>query len=223
MAVNYQYRIVRDGLVLCLDAADRKSYPGTGTTWFDRSGNGYTHTLTNAPFTTIDGVSCFNTSTTGYIRDSGNTFTFGSSHTMIAWARPLADSQVTTWRTLWRTQPNDHPLLVENDTNLLGYYDNDTGSFRSYGLNLGTLGLENKWTMFSLIASGGTTTLYINNGSSTASVAYIASGLSHDTIGSTFSTPQPFGYISVAQIYNRALTLQEIQQNFNATKGRFGI
>ena len=47
MAVNYQNRIVRDGLVLCLDAADRKSYPGTGTTWFDRSGNGNHGTSSN--------------------------------------------------------------------------------------------------------------------------------------------------------------------------------
>jgi hypothetical protein len=223
VALSHSPSIVTNGLVLCLDAANRKSYPGSGTTWTDLSGNGYTHTLTSAPFTTIDGVSCFNTSTTGNITDSGTTFTFGSSHTMIAWARPLADSQVTTWRTLWRTQPDDHPLLIQDATNLIGYYDNNGGNFVSYGLNLGTLGLENKWTMFSLVASGGTTTLYINNGSSTGSVAYTASGMSHDAIGSTAGGSQPFGYISVAQLYNRVLTAAEIQQNFNALRGRFSV
>jgi hypothetical protein len=141
---------------------------------------------------------------------------------MIAWARPLADSQVTTWRTLWRTQPDDHPLLIQDATNLIGYYDNNGGNFVSYGLNLGTLGLENKWSMFSLVASGGTTTLYINNGSSTGSVAYTASGMSHDAIGNIVGT-QPFGYISVAQIYNRALSAAEIQQNYNALRGRFSV
>jgi hypothetical protein len=223
VALSHSPSIVTNGLVLCLDAANRKSYPGSGTTWTDLSGNGYTHTLTSAPFTTIDGVSCFNTSTTGNITDSGTTFTFGSSHTMIAWARPLADSQVTTWRTLWRTQPDDHPLLIQDATNLIGYYDNNGGNFVSYGLNLGTLGLENKWSMFSLVASGGTTTLYINNGSSTGSVAYTASGMSHDAIGSTAGGSQPFGYISVAQLYNRVLTAAEIQQNFNALRGRFSV
>ena len=215
--------IANDGLVLCLDAGNSKSYPGTGTTWNDLSGNGYTHTLTSAPFTTIDGVSCFDTSTTGYITDSGTTFTFGSSHTMIAWARPLADSQVANWRTLWRTQPDDHPLLIQDATNLIGYYDNNSAGFVSYGLNLGTLGLENKWTMFSLVASGGTTTLYINNGSSTGSVAYTASGTSHDAIGATAGGGQQFGYVSVAQLYNRSLTAAEVAQNFNAFRGRFGI
>ena len=41
--------IVRSGLVLALDAADRNSYPGTGTTWNDLSGNGNNVTLTNGP------------------------------------------------------------------------------------------------------------------------------------------------------------------------------
>jgi len=222
MGLAHSPRIVTNGLALCLDAGNPQSYTGSGTTWKDLSGNGYTHTLTSAPFTTIDGVSCFNTSTTGRINDSGTTFTFGSSHTMIAWARPLADSQVGTWRTLWRTQPDDHPLLIQDATNLIGYWDNNGANFVSYGLNLGTLGLENKWTMFSLVASGGTTTLYINNGSSTGSVAYTASGMSHDAIGSNNGS-QPFGYVSVAQLYNRALTASEVAQNFNALRGRFGI
>ena len=49
MSNNYGPRIVTDGLVLCLDAADKKSYPGSGTTWYDRSGNGNHGTLVNGP------------------------------------------------------------------------------------------------------------------------------------------------------------------------------
>jgi len=220
----YGRGIVRDGLVLDLDAGITASYPGSGTTWTDLSGNNYTHTLGSVSFATVDGASCFNISSPGFIRPSGTSYTFGSSHTMIAWARPLADSQVSNWRTLWRTSPNDHPLLIQDATNLIGYFDNDGANFVSYGLNLGTLGLENKWTMFSLVASGGTTTLYINNGSSTGSVAYTASGNSHYAIGSNaIDSSQPFGYVSVAQLYNRALTAAEISQNFNALRGRFGL
>ena len=48
MAVNYQSSIVTSGLVLCLDAVDRKSYPGTGTAWIDRSGNRNNATLVNS-------------------------------------------------------------------------------------------------------------------------------------------------------------------------------
>ena len=49
MAIFYNPRTITDGLVLCLDAANRKSYPGSGTTWTDLSGRGNTGTLTNGP------------------------------------------------------------------------------------------------------------------------------------------------------------------------------
>lgn len=224
MSVNYNPAIVTNGLILYLDAANRRSYPNSGTTWFDLSGNNYRHNLVNAPLVTIDNVLCFDVSAAGrYIVDSGVTFTFGSSHTMISWARSLADSQVNTWRTLWRTQLDDHPLLIQDSTNTIGYYDNNVAQFVSYGLNIGTLGLENKWTMFSLVASGGKTTLYINDGLINASVNYTTSGNSHDAIGSTNGGSQPFGYVSTAKVYDRALTVTEIIQIFNATRGRFGI
>ena len=47
MGVAYNSRIVTDGLVLALDAGNTKSYPGSGTTWTDLSGNGRNGTLTN--------------------------------------------------------------------------------------------------------------------------------------------------------------------------------
>jgi len=51
----YGPQIVRNGLVLALDAADRNSYPGSDTTWRDLSGNGYNGTLTNSPtFSTVN-------------------------------------------------------------------------------------------------------------------------------------------------------------------------
>ena len=49
MSINYNPRIVTDGLVLLLDAGNTKSYPGTGTTWTDISRNGNNGTLTNGP------------------------------------------------------------------------------------------------------------------------------------------------------------------------------
>ena len=49
MGTSYNPAIVTDGLVLCLDAANARSYPGTGATWTDRSANGYVGTLQNTP------------------------------------------------------------------------------------------------------------------------------------------------------------------------------
>ena len=55
MATSYSPKIITDGLALALDAGDVKSYPGTGTTWKDRSGSDYTGTLLNgAVFNSTD-------------------------------------------------------------------------------------------------------------------------------------------------------------------------
>ena len=58
MSYNQQPRIITEGLALCLDAADPKSYPKSGTTWTDRSGQGNNGTLTNGPTFSHDKGGC---------------------------------------------------------------------------------------------------------------------------------------------------------------------
>ena len=50
MGISYNPRTITDGLVLCLDAANTKSYPGSGTTWADLSGNGVCGNFTKFPY-----------------------------------------------------------------------------------------------------------------------------------------------------------------------------
>jgi len=52
--------LIQDGLVLCLDASDKNSYPGSGTTWYDVSGNNRNFTLTNGPTFSTSGGGSFN-------------------------------------------------------------------------------------------------------------------------------------------------------------------
>jgi hypothetical protein len=223
MAQNYGPVIVKDGLVLALDAADVNSYPGTGTTWRDVSGNNRNHNVSNTTFTTFQGVKCFNNSTTGFIIPISTTYTFTNSYTMLAWANPLSDGQVSTWRTLWRTTPDDHPILIRDGDDVIGYFDNNGAGFVSYGATLGGLGLANKWTMFTITGTGGSTSLYYNNATFVGTVGYTTSGNNHDAIGNVNGTSQPFGYIATAALYNRPLTTAEISQIYNQTKTRFGL
>ncbi len=70
MASSLGPNISESGLVLCLDAADKNSYPGTGATWTDLSGNNRIGTLTNGP--------TFNSGNNGYITFDGvDDFTSG--------------------------------------------------------------------------------------------------------------------------------------------------
>ena len=73
MGVAYNPNIVTDGLVLCLDAANKRSYPGTGTTWTDRSANGNNGTLTNGPtFDSANGGSIVFDGTNDYVTTTKN-------------------------------------------------------------------------------------------------------------------------------------------------------
>ena len=217
--------IIETGLILHLDVNNPSSYPGTGTTWTDLTGNGYNHTLFNgAGLTTIGGISCLDCTGNNYIADAGTTFAYGNNHTLITWVYTSTDAQVSTWRTLWRTTPNDHPLLIQDGTDIIGYYDNNSAGFVSYGLTAAGTGIAGNWAMISLIGTSGTSTsLYINEGTTNGTVGYNTTGNSQDAIGSTNGGSQPYGYIAAVYVYNRSLSLSEIEQQYNATKGTYGL
>ena len=49
MGLSHSPSIITQNLVLCLDAANSKSYPGSGTTWYNLIPGGVNGTLTNGP------------------------------------------------------------------------------------------------------------------------------------------------------------------------------
>ena len=214
--------IVEDGLVLYLDAANKKSYSGTGTDWYDLSGNGNTGILTNGPtfdsanagsivFDKVDDridctVSQVNTTSTNFNTVSMWMFWTGQSNGF-----PM---EFTTYR-LWFPQ-----------TTQFGF---NTGASDCYGFN--PIDLANKWTYLVALFYNGSYTnnskMYINGIEQSLQqlrgTARSGNATSQVTIGGYRSGNQyPFpGKISNFQIYNRALTPQEILQNYNATKGRY--
>jgi hypothetical protein len=84
MAVQYASgKIVTSGLVLALDAADKNSYPGSGTTWTDLSGNGNNGTLVNGPtFSSANGGSIVFDGVDDYVTCGTNSSTLVSSMTI---------------------------------------------------------------------------------------------------------------------------------------------
>jgi len=220
---EYEYRSIPSaGLLLHLDARIFDTI--SGNTWYDFTGRGHHHTVSGFGDTTVDGVKCIDCTGSNGVRDAGTTFTFGNDHTMIAWAYTSSDAQVSSWRTLWRTTPYDHPLLIEDGTDLIGYYDNENATgFNSYGLTAAGTGIANTWSMLTLVGTGGTsTTLYINEGTTNATVSRNPAGNNHDMIGTHSGYNQAYGYVAAAYIYDRALTTTEISNIYNITKHRYG-
>ena len=207
--------LVTNGLLIQLDANNSTSYPGSGTTIYDLQ-NTYNHTMVSAPFTTLNGVKCFdcNGSNT-YIRVNGTGPTLPTAgYTYITWAKLRTSS--ATWRTLYRSAPNDHPLLVEINTDNLGFYDNDTNTFIDSGYDVTSI--EDVWVQYAVVGDNTSTIFYIN-ATQVGTTNKGAGGNRHDYFGSI--PGQPFGYVANLYLYNRKLSLSEITQQYNHLSTRF--
>ena len=79
MGLSHSPRIVTDGLVFCVDAANKRSYPGVGTTWTDLTANKNNGTLTNGPtFDSANGGSIVFDGTNDYV-DLGSSLSISTS------------------------------------------------------------------------------------------------------------------------------------------------
>ena len=235
MALQHSPSIVTSGLSMCVDAGNPRSYPGTGTSWFDASGNGNTGTLTNGPaytsgvngYFTFDGVDDRVTFT--------NTNGFGTGGvapraTMSIWAnitRNNSFQQIAGFRD--DVDYNFFFLLLDsggatvNTEARLG-----TTSGLAYDINVNFISYFGIWTNIVFVANTNRTDLYFNGilaGSNTNVAGNFGADSGQFCIGRhPAATAYPtLGNISNVQFYNRALSVTEITQNFNAIRGRYGI
>ena len=217
MALIHSPQIVTSGLVLALDAADRNSYPGTGTTWYDLSGKGNTGTLTSGP--TFDG-SNGGTIVFDYVDDAITGFGFfgsPSTFTLSAWVR---SSNISQAQNIFNANPPFFLRIVSSVIRCDVY----TGAwiFVNGSITLSS----NIWYNLVLTYDQSFVKGYVNG---------VLDVNSAKTGAPSWGAPIKLGYttggedspsvtnIAVAKIYNRALTETEILQNYNALKTRFGL
>jgi len=226
MSFSHSPRIVTDGLVLCLDAANPQSYPGSGTVWADLSGNGNNGTLINGP--------TFNSGNSGSIVFDGT------------------DDYVESLNTLGLsgTNPRTYGVWVKIRT----YLDN-SGIIRTgtQGVSNSDMSLEttttpgtftfNGWVSdfdfsvssdfygwhYLVIAYNGTQGLGYADGILKNSNTFTSTApnsklqLGSDRASGAVQGNNLDGSIASTQIYNRALSASEVLQNYESTKARFGL
>ena len=204
-----------EGLIIHLDANDPSSYPGTGTAVFDLAGP-YDHTLTGATYTVLNGIRCFDctTGTKRVVVDGTGPTLPTSGYTYITWARILSSS--ASWRSLLRTN-NSVPILVQLETDDLGYYDN---AFRDSGYNVTPI--EEVWVQYAVVGDDESSVFYIN-GTQVGTVAYGAGGDTHLEWGNNVTAVQPFGYIANLYFYDRKLSFPEIVEQYNTLSPAFNL
>jgi hypothetical protein len=228
-----QQDIVKDGLVLWLDANDKTSYPGTGTTWTDLSRGGNNGTLTNGPtYSPANGGSIIFDGTNDYIGvPNGYTSVMkGNDYwTVSMWYKTIST-------------PNSGPVLVSPGVGQLNYFDLflqvtlsqvyfSAGGGAGSNYLQGSVSLSNNTIYNVVFVKNGTTTgkFYINTVEVNLSTFGTGLGAMPNVnadfiIGSFKQTGWELnGNIYSTQMYNRAFTQAEILQNYNATKNRFGL
>lgn len=232
--MNYGPKTITNGLVLYLDAANTKSYPGSGTTWTDLSGYGRNGTLTNGP--------TFNNSNCGSIVFDGiddyaslsSTPGVTNNFTIDLWCLPNAthgiDSESTSgtegvsgqrYITSPENKGADGGAGVSIGTNGVSVYEHGSSYIPALLVYSTTISSASHIVV---VYTSKQPTLYINSSNvrtgltSTKTNVYLDSSQIGGFVYGYFS-----GNIYAVKFYNRSLSATEVLQNYNANKSRFGL
>ena len=217
MSISYNTSIVTSGLLFCVDAANPRSYPGSGTNWFQLSGSNNTGSIINGP--TYNSANLGSLSFDGiddYVDFSANLGTM-ATYTIMFWAKRDAENRM--------------PVAARTNGSFYWYGDNSwfythggaTGEYyysKPTSIPLGT------WGCYCVSYNGSNVSIYrqgvYQGQQATTGTADWSVGL---TVGWwAFRGSYAWqGLISNVMMYNTALTADQVTQNFNATRGRYGL
>jgi hypothetical protein len=229
MGVSGGPDVIQDGLVLALDAADRNSYPGSGTTWNDLSGNGNIGTVSgSANFSTTNGGS-FSFPTSGSFIFPENSALNTQTPTVEVWARTNATNQNGFWFEKGNVN-TQYSLFQESTTIVWRQFLTNLGSYSNLTVTTATYINTANWFQVVGTFTSGTRRIYVNGvlAGSDAQTGTIATNTNGSSIGvyGGFNGSRGYYYngnIGTVKVYNRALSATEIAQNYNSLKSRFGL
>jgi len=223
--------IIQDGLVLNLDASDKLSYPGSGTTWKDTSGNGssLSGNLADPVFSTVNGVQCFDFvygSTSRGFNGTLNGTMPATNSTIDSWIYPNSSNLTGADRgciVLLNGVSGMYQSFNLGNDNLSNYwYDHDPNGYHEAGVAITRTTWSNVVSVWNHSANnlkqylnGSLIGTFTTSGNSSSGTNLLI-GLELCCGTRTFP-----GYISCVKIYNQALTSDQVLQNYNALKSRF--
>jgi len=215
--------VVTTGLQLYLDAGNASSYPGSGTTWTDLSGNSRDGTLTNGPtYSGTNGGSIVFDGSNDYVQCTGSLTV--TAATFVTWIRRNGN-QGQYDGILFSRGTNTTGMNFQT-SNQLGYHWNDAGN--TYNWQSGLTIPDATWCMIAVSVTSTTATAYLcqTSGTTTATntVNHASSVLNDIKIAQDDAGGRFFnGNIAIALLYNIALSAGQVSTNFEADRGRFGV
>jgi hypothetical protein len=233
MSLAHSPRIITDGLVLCLDAANPKSYPGSGTTWTDLSGNGNNGTLVNG--VGYNGSNLGSLSFDGvddYVDFTSEPDLNGKSFSAGCWFKTTDTDMrlIQNCNTGNFGTKNGFQISVTSSTFSNTGVTNTFGNAVTFSSVSSTPYTNGNWHFICLTfnTTTGRAELYLDGnfsafGTNTGLIGANMNGAGLQIGRSNSGFQYLTGNISNAFMYNRALTAQEIQQNYNALRSRYSI
>ena len=220
MGLSHSPKIVTDGLVVCLDAANKRSYPGSGTTWTDLSGNGNNGTLVNGPIYNGD-----NLGSIGFdgLNDSATlpslNFSNLSPWSLSCWVR--INSQNSTYAGFLLRDPSSFNPGATSTTFAV-YYTSTFVMFRTNDVRGGVTRPSNGQIFNYVLTHDGLggIKIYLD------SILIRERTLFGDCSGTlSLGTGGERGNVNIYNFlkYDKEISQEEIKQNFNALRGRYGI
>ena len=222
MAINVRPPIVTNGLVLNLDVANTKSYSRLGTTWRDLSGFNNNGTLTNGPtFNSVNGGSIVFDGVDDYVQTP--------------YVSQLNNFSVCSW---FKNNSSTGYARIVDKSYQTGFWFGQNGLvLNQWGggirqtINYGFITLSNNDWHYLVMTRSGTISILYGDGITNTNTFTCGSGTTDTTalsIGGTVNDGAGQrdwykGNIEIVQLYNRVLSAQEVLQNYNATKSRFGL
>ena len=234
MAYKTGPTIVRDGLVFYVDAYDKNSYIGSGTTLTDLV-NARTGTIAGSPTFNADGYFDFDGSD-DEIEYADHAAFEVTAVTLSAWIYYDSGGTYDTHATIFGREggaSSPYKLRIYNSgaTAQIGLQIYDTTYRQGPKITPNTTFDHNKWVYISCTYeydSSASQKIYVNDslaGSNTTGGGNIDTSSSYGFgIGADISNGKQWGgHFAIGKIYNRALSLSEIKKNFDTQRERFGV
>jgi hypothetical protein len=220
-------KYITENLMLYLDAQDPASYPGTGSTWFDLSGNGFNATLINSPTWSNSGFFSFNgTNQTASIATNPNIYGVISCEIWI-YFNNISSNPVFMHKGV-------HYTVQVTGTNTYQWADSSNYSYANYGNRTATgIGTTGTWKQIIITKNTSNDVKVYINGVLSDTRSNFTGVITNNTttfwlVGYSDTTSVPTsslvnGNVALCRIYNRELKQSEITSNFNCDRSRFGL
>jgi hypothetical protein len=224
MATIYSPNVVTNGLQLCLDARNVRSYPGTGTSWYDLSGNGRTFTWTSSP--SWDSSGFFNT--TGKVATGPASNAIGINNATGYTIFTVFQTNTGTQNGLFKVfgSPEGRAIFCHPSWTVGTIYFDQGGCCAGSQRLTTSLPAYSTWTFMALTSSVTSRKIYIN-GALAASTSTQAADINVSSTAMQLN-PSDEGYnwdgkLAYFSIYNREISGAEYLQNYSALRDRFAI